>query len=229
MEGRCRTEGVAAVSPAASVDANRGRLVSTLLVCALLAAGFVAAVAGLSDGFSAWTFEDLRRARAARGELQVPAALALRDSRGQVLRPWTEGEPGAVRIVDFIYTRCPSVCRALGSEFQQMQARLGEAPSPALLSVSFDIEQDDAGALAAYGALYKADPARWRVAAPRSAVERDTLLRALGVIAIPDGQGGFVHNAALHLIDGRGRLRAIYDYEAWPQALAHARSLAAAP
>ncbi|QPF73973.1 SCO family protein [Roseateles sp. DAIF2] len=205
--------------------ADRG-LAGTLLLCALLAASFLAATAALTEGFGAWTFEELRRARAARGELAVPAGLALRDERGQVLRPWPAEAAGPVRIVDFIYTRCPGVCRALGAEYQRMQALLDGPAMPELLSISFDIEHDDRAALAAHGALYRADPARWRIAAPRTPAERDALLRALGVIAIPDGRGGFVHNAALHLIDGRGRLRAIYDYEAWPQALAHARALA---
>lgn len=201
----------------------------TLLCCALLATAFLGASASLTERFSAWTFEDLRRARAMRGELSAPPQTALRDSRGQVLHPWSGAVPSDVHIVDFIYTRCPGVCRALGSEYQQMQAHLRGHAAPRLLSVSFDVERDDAGMLAAHAALYKAEPERWIVAAPERAADRDILLHALGVIAIPDGQGGFVHNAALHLIDGRGQLRAIYDYQAWPQALSHAQALAASP
>ncbi|HEX2010221.1 MAG TPA: SCO family protein, partial [Roseateles sp.] len=113
----------------------------TLLLCALLAAAALAAAAALTEGFAAWTFEELRRARAERGELRAPSALALRDSRGQDLRPWAEGSE-TIRIVDFIYARCPGICRALGSEYQQMQAWLREQRpnGVGLLSISFDIE-----------------------------------------------------------------------------------------
>jgi protein SCO1 len=37
------------------------------------------------------------------------------------------------------------------------------------------------------------------------------LLKAFGVTVIPDGAGGFVHNAALHVVDRQGRLIAIFD------------------
>jgi protein SCO1/2 len=37
------------------------------------------------------------------------------------------------------------------------------------------------------------------------------LLDTFGVVVIPDGMGGFVHNAAIHLVDEEGRLGAIYD------------------
>lgn len=44
-------------------------------------------------------------------------------------------------------------------------------------------------------------------------------------MAIPDGEGGFVHNGAIHLLDERGRLRGLFELEQWPQALAAARLL----
>jgi protein SCO1/2 len=53
------------------------------------------------------------------------------------------------------------------------------------------------------------------------------LLRSLGVVVIPDGEGGFVHNGDIHLMDERGRLRGLFAFDQWPQALEAAQRLAA--
>jgi protein SCO1/2 len=39
-------------------------------------------------------------------------------------------------------------------------------------------------------------------------------MRAFGVTVIPDGLGGFVHNAAIAVVDPEGRLVAIMDWDA---------------
>ena len=54
-------------------------------------------------------------------------------------------------------------------------------------------------------------------------------LRTFGIVVIPDGYGGYEHNAALHLVDERGRLVRILDLGATDEAasfLAGARSVA---
>jgi protein SCO1/2 len=53
------------------------------------------------------------------------------------------------------------------------------------------------------------------------------LLRSLAVVVVPDGEGGFVHNGAIHLLDERGRLRGLFEFDQWPRALAAAHQLAA--
>jgi protein SCO1/2 len=130
-------------------------------------------------------------------------------------------------LVDFIYTRCPTVCQALGSEYQRMQAELVHSDAPVqLLSLSFDPAHDDVPALAGYAKLHQA-AARWWIAVP-AAADSQRLLGEFGVVAVPDGFGGYVHNGAIHLLDAGGRLREVFDYDDWPQALAAARQLAEA-
>jgi protein SCO1/2 len=192
---------------------------ATLAACALLAAGFLAGVAQLTDGYERWTFESLRREAAREGRLRLPDT-ALRSHVG----PLATG-PAGVRVVDFIYTRCESVCLALGAEFFQMQQALRADEGVRLLSVSIDPEHDGAAELAAYAQRFRADAARWAVAAPVSPAEGRAALRALGVVAVPDGLGGFVHNGAIHVVDAGGRVRGIFDYADWPAALAAARRL----
>jgi protein SCO1/2 len=63
------------------------------------------------------------------------------------------------------------------------------------------------------------------VAAPVSSATSTQLLQQLGVVAVPDGFGGFVHDGAIHLIDSRGQIRQIFDYADWQSALLAAQNL----
>lgn len=209
--------------------ARRAPLASALL-CLLMLIGLVAGLQRWTDGFERWTFESRRQWQVAQGALQAPA-VDLIGSDGAPLAAWAAEPAARAWLVDFIYTRCPSVCLSLGSHYQQMQRELQQGTDSAagvrLLSVSIDRAHDQPPALARYAALQKTDADWWRLAVPASDTDATALLRALGVVVVPDGLGGFNHNGAIHLIDARGRLRALFDFEQWPQALDAARALAA--
>lgn len=200
-------------------------LVPTLVACALLVAGFLAGAAMLTDGFERWTFEALRREAAREGRLQLPA-IVLRDSDD---RRFTV-EHARVHLVDFIYTRCASVCQALGAEFHQAQEALrrSDGAGVGLLSVSIDPDRDGSAELGAYARLFRADAKWWTVAAPVTPRAGRRAMRELGVVAVPDGLGGFVHNGAIHVVDVDGRVRGIFDYADWSSAVAAAQALAEA-
>jgi protein SCO1/2 len=200
-------------------------LFPTLVACTLLVASFLVAVASLTDGFERWTFEALRREAAREGRLQLPAIL-LRDSDD---RRFTV-ERARVHLVDFIYTRCASVCQALGAEFHQAQEALrrSDGAGVGLLSVSIDPDHDDSAKLNAYARRFRVDAKWWTVAAPVSPLAGRRAMRELGVVAVPDGLGGFVHNGAIHVVDADGRVRGIFDYADWPSAVAAAQALAGA-
>ena len=209
-------------SPAPRRAARSRRLTGAL--CASLLAAFAALLWQQTAGLEVWTFDGQRERQLQAGALRA-APVALRVAAGEP-RLWGEGAAGAY-LVDFVYTRCPGVCRALGSEFQQMQAQLdGDPAAVKLVSVSFDVAHDDLPQLARHAASLHADPARWRFAVPATPGESQVLLRSLGVIAVPDGAGGWVHNGDIHLLDAQGRLRGLYAFDDWPRALAAARRLA---
>jgi protein SCO1/2 len=199
----------------------------TLAACALVAAVFVAALAHLTAGFEYWTFEAQRRHDAASGQLAFPA-MHLVDESG---RAWhiPAGGTGRVMIVDFIYTRCPRVCQSLGVEFYQVQQRIQSAGSNIrLLSVSIDPARDTPAALAEYALWHRANAFIWRISAPVTVDEGRMTRRALEVIAVDDGMGGFIHNGALHVVDPHGRIAGIFDTADWQRALALAQRLEAA-
>jgi protein SCO1/2 len=141
-----------------------------------------------------------------------------------------------VTIVDFMYTRCVTVCAALGTAFQQMQSAIASHERASsrssrvrLLSITFDPEHDDPGVLAAYATRLQADPRIWRFARVVDSAKAGVgprLLDHYQVTVIPDGLGGFEHNAALLVVDPTGRLVRVFDYSDLDTALAFARALA---
>lgn len=137
---------------------------------------------------------------------------------------------GRVLLVDFIYTRCPTICGALGENFAQVLQATDAAAARVpfdLLSISFDRQTDDRAALRLYGEQFGAKTPRWRIASPIDDRTLDRLLKSFGVVVIPDGMGGFIHNDAVYVVDAGGRLARILDVDA-PARLA-AAALRAAP
>jgi protein SCO1/2 len=182
----------------------------------------------LTQGFQIWTAEGARRLTVIERPVHAPAAvLAGPQMSGRDLSAWLSG-PGRVTVVDFVYTRCATVCSALGSEFQRMQQTLSAGPADGvrLLSISFDPARDDAAHLQQYASRWAANPDIWSVATVADAAELKRLLDAFQVVVIPDRRGGYEHNAALLIVDGRGRLVRVFDYTELEAALAYARRIA---
>ncbi len=119
---------------------------------------------------------------------------------------------GKLVVATFIYTRCRTMCPLLGVRMATIRDELPDTAMAAdvhLLSLSFNPARDGPERLSAYGGRYGADPAHWWVARPRGGLDR--VLDELGVVVLPDGNGGFRHNAAFYVIDRQGRLVAIID------------------
>ncbi len=166
-----------------------------------------------TDGFTAFTAETARRADILRTPRSLPAA-ALEDQDG--LRFSLQDYQGRLLAVEFIYTRCATICRSLGMAFRQVRERL---PAQALgrdvvlLSISFDVARDDPASLKAYGQAYGADGTHWRIARIHQQADVAPLLAAFGIVVIADGLGGFEHNAAIHLLGRDGKLAQISDLD----------------
>lgn len=209
--------------------ARSSSFVATACVCVALAGGFAFTVYEQTSGLENWTFETQRRQLVREGQMWAPR-VTLGGTSDEQWHPWSgEAASQTVHIVDFIYTRCPGLCEALGAQFRLMQRELlrrPEASSVSLLSISFDLVGDTPEQLAAYSQRHGTDATVWRVTRPVDQNDADKLLRSLGIVAIEDGLGGFVHNSALHVIDQYGQVRGIYDYGNWPAALDGAERVA---
>ncbi len=198
-----------------------------VLLVLVLATG-IAALAFETDGFRVVTSAGGRQLSVERSPQILPDERLI-DQDGVPFK--LSAYRGRVVLIDFIYTRCPTICGLRGDDFarvlqtKSLQAKRSGAPID-LLSISFD-PTDDQQALRLYGQRYGAKASRWRIAAPADAKVRAALLRTFGVVVIPDGMGGFTHNDAVYVIDARGRLARILGPDGPAELVAAALKVAA--
>jgi protein SCO1/2 len=207
----------------------------TALLCVGLALAGYASAAWLTHDFQVWTAEGARRLEVALHPIATPEVQV--DGPGinkqPLARLLTDGR--SVTVVDFVYTRCQTVCLSLGGVMQQMQASLRQDAAAnrvmpvKLLSISFDGTYDDPPVLQRYAARLNADAALWRFVRMPEARDTQRLLDAFEVVVVPDGRGDYEHNAALLIVDRQGRLVRVFDYSEQQLALDYARHLAGQP
>ncbi|MFZ0559392.1 MAG: SCO family protein [Methylovirgula sp.] len=178
----------------------------------------IGALARATEGFRVITNEGARQLSVARDPLPVPD-VRLVDQDGH---PFSLADyRGRTLLVDFIYTRCPSLCGVLGDDFHRVLT-LTPDQDIELLSVSFDPENDNREALKLYGDRFGATVPRWRIAVTSDKSGLAALLRTFGVTVIPDGMGGFVHNGAIYVMNRHGRFAHIIEPGASPQLIEEA-------
>ncbi len=188
-----------------------GHVVRGLFASTLVTLAGIAVLWWGTDGFTAYTAETARRVEVLRAPRPLPPT-ALEDQHGREFA--LDEYRGRLLAVEFIYTRCDTICLSLGMAFKQIRERVPpEALGRdfALVSISFDLERDDPPAMQRYASIFDADGTHWRIARVRDATQLAALLEAFGVIVIDDGRGGFEHNAAIHLVGRDGRLAEIRD------------------
>jgi len=207
-------------------------LLGTFATClAVLLVGLLAIFQATAGG-SAYTTETLRRSAVAQAPVRVPNFEVV-DARGQqqALRDLL-AQDGRVWIVDFVYTRCMTLCLALGTVFQQLQTQVlaqGLQHRVGLLSISFDPANDQPQALAAYAQRMRMQPDTWQLVSLAKPEDRRRLLDSFGIMVVPAPLGEFEHNAALHIVTADGRLVRILGLDEGTQALVLAQALSPAP
>ncbi len=150
-------------------------------------------------GLSAFTYETLRQTQAVRQQPPV-SDWQLQDDQGNLVRlsDWDD----QVLLVSFIFTRCTSVCGALGVRYRQLQGAMEAAGSSRvrLLSVSIDPAHDTPERLAEYRSRFGGERTSWTIARPSDERTLSTLISETGLRVIPDRTGGFAHSDSLHWI-----------------------------
>ncbi|MBS0366522.1 MAG: SCO family protein [Proteobacteria bacterium] len=183
----------------------------TLLASLAVLVGGTAALGAATDGFRAFTTESARRIAVRDRPVDIPAVALQSQSGGRIAFSDFRGK---WLLVDFIYTRCPTVCLALGGDFAQLERLLARPIAQGrvrLLSVSFDPAHDTPERLARYLQRFGGQESGWIAARPITTAGLAEVKRAFGLTVIPDEYGGYTHNTAIHLVDPRGRLVEILD------------------
>lgn len=181
-------------------------------LAALLAGAWV--LWSATDGARAFTAEGARRLAVREQPRATPGDVRLQDQRGNLLS--LQDLRGKTVVLDFIYTRCADLCVAVGNSLQVVRdslppEKLGDEIS--FVSISFDPRRDDPKSLAYYAGRHRAGYDHWRVARVAREETLGSLLDLFGVKVLPDGWGGYQHNAAIYILDRQGRLVRIFDYD----------------
>lgn len=121
-----------------------------------------------------------------------------------------------LRIVDFFFTRCPTICPLMSSQMARLQHTLRSRSlhnDVLLLSHSVDPEYDLPHRLRQYGEKIGLNPDQWQMLTrDKSAIyemARDGYF--LTALASDTAPGGFFHSDLFALIDRSGRIRGYYD------------------
>jgi protein SCO1/2 len=183
-------------------------------------------LAAVTDGFHAFTSETARRLAILEQPVTIPPA-TLQSHKGE---DFHLGDlSGRVVVIDFIFTRCPTVCHALGAQFRHIADELqrrGLDSETVLLSISFDPDYDHPQQLMAYLRRYGEPRENWLAVRIADKQELRRWLEEFGVVVVQT-EAGYEHNAAVHIVDPQGRLVAILDYEATQQILEAVTRIAA--
>mgnify|MGYP003582504419 CR=1 FL=1 len=197
--------------------------IGTLTATALVVVLALAAFGGVTRGFAAVTSDGVRRLDLERAPRSLPD-IPLVDQSGQVLSLAEYGKPSAyTTFVTLVYVSCQTICRtsAAGQSFLQQEIRArGLGDKVRLLTLSFDPVNDTPQILARHARSLGADRAIWRSATVRNPADLASMLNLFDLVVIPDGLGGYSHNAALFRIDQGGRLTKAYDVDRPDLALA---------
>lgn len=183
----------------------------TLAVSVSLTVLGLATLAVATNHFQAFTSETARRLEVRQRPRPVPS-VALESQTGERFN--LVGLQGKWLVVDFIYTRCVTLCSVLGGTFAQLQDQLAVPLAQnrvQLLSISFDPERDTPAQLADYLYRFNNHGTGWLAARPLNAQGLITLKRVFGVTVVPDNAGGYVHNDAVAIVDPQGRLINLLD------------------
>jgi protein SCO1 len=122
---------------------------------------------------------------------------------------------GKVLLVSFIFTTCNGSCPATTHRLGQVQEALKaqdlwKGGRVHFLSITLDPRRDTSEVLRNYQHLYDADPAHWSfLTGPPEQVEK--AVAAWGMWARPAANGQLDHPSRVFLVDGRGRVREIYN------------------
>jgi protein SCO1/2 len=149
------------------------------------------------------------------GDYGTVPAFTLTDQTGA---PITEAAlRGEVTIVNFIFTRCDTICPVSSMKMHRIQEETSDRPELHMLSFSVDPEYDTPARLTAYAERFGADPSRWRFVTGAHEAVRKVVEDAMMISMDADGRTmangapNIVHQPHFLLIDRDLKIVGLYD------------------
>lgn len=120
---------------------------------------------------------------------------------------------GKIYVTDFIFTRCPSICKDMSSQLLRVQEAFKDRDDIRILSHSVDPEHDTPEVLKAYAQDYGINTKFWTLLTGNKDViyKQAQCAYFLPVQKGSNGEIDFVHSERLVLIDKEKRIRGYYD------------------
>jgi protein SCO1/2 len=167
----------------------------------------------ITSGLSNFTLESERKSKLFLSQPSIALQLINADGQRLSLANFAKMQ-NKMLVTEFIYTSCKTLCLTLGDYFQQAQTHI-KAQSLQnkihLLSISFDIAEDNPQRLNRYQHRMKMDKHIWSIATMASDDNLTIAKRQLGLVVLKDGSNEFVHNSAFLVLSPQGKLLGIYD------------------
>lgn len=149
-------------------------------------------------------------------DLGTVPAFDLTDQSGQVFTE--EALRGHPTIIDFVFTRCDTICPVVSARMAHMQERLADrkAESIKLVSISVDPVYDTPEKLAAYAQSFGAKLDKWRfltgdLAKVKALVEGPFMSSMQNEGVSAKGAPQISHSGYFVLVDGDLHIRGVYD------------------
>lgn len=118
-----------------------------------------------------------------------------------------------VYVVDFFFTRCPSICPLMAKNMEKLQLRFLKTDKVKLLSLSVTPEMDSVPLLWAYSQRYNAKDSKWNITTGDK--EHIYELARKSYFAVNDVGDGllqdFIHTSNFILVDTKKQIRGIYE------------------
>lgn len=115
--------------------------------------------------------------------------------------------------LNFVYTRCTSICSSMGASAAQLAHKLTASLSPAqVLSITFD-DRDSLTDLQKFKNRLDPYKSAWQIARLTHPEALQALLKSAGVIVIPDELEEFTHNAAWLVLNKSCKVENVFDLE----------------
>lgn len=127
---------------------------------------------------------------------------------------------GNALAITFIFTRCPfpTYCPLMSNNFKAAHDALRQNPGGPtnwhLLEITIDPEFDTPERLKNYGAMYKADPARWSFVTG-ALIDVTAISEQFGLQFTREPGGSISHNLRTVVIDASGRVQKIIAENKW--------------
>ena len=139
------------------------------------------------------------------------ANFSLTNQDGEVINEKTV--TGKIYVANFFFATCQSICPEMSGNLSAVQQEFMNDDSLLILSHSVNPLHDTVAVLKNYAATYGAKSGKWHLLTGNKKMIYDLAKTSYLVNALEDDgtPEGFLHSELLLLIDGKGRIRGMYD------------------